>query len=135
MSVSREEFINKLKEGKVLLYRCKRCSNLQLATIVFCRMCNSDEFEVVEEEGKGRVVTFTILYVPPEGYERYTPYGWAVVRLDSGINISGFIDVKSARDLPLDSRVRIVGYDGRGILLKAENSSSSSSSVLTEVTN
>ncbi|MCS6767337.1 MAG: OB-fold domain-containing protein [Candidatus Nitrosocaldus sp.] len=124
MSVSREEFIAKLNEGKVLLYRCRRCSNLQLATIVFCRRCNSDALDVVEEKGEGRVVTFTILYVPPEGYEGYAPYGWAVVRLDSGVNISGFIDVKSAKDLPLDSRVRIVGYDGRGIVLKAEDGSS-----------
>lgn len=122
MSVSREEFIARLKEGKVLLYRCKRCSNLQLATMVFCKKCNSDDFEVVEEKGEGRVVTFTVLYVPPEGYESYAPYGWAVVKLDSGVNISGFIDVKSAKELPLDSKVRIVGYDGRGIVLKAEDS-------------
>lgn len=128
MSISREEFVAKLKEGKVLLYRCRRCNNLQLATIVFCRKCNSDEFEVVEEKGEGKVVTFTILYVPPEGYEKYAPYGWAVVRLDSGVNISGFIDVKSAKDLPLNSRVKIVDYDGRGIVLKAEDSTSTSNS-------
>ncbi len=120
MSVSREEFVAKLKEGKVLLYRCKRCNNLQLATIVFCRKCNSDEFDVVEEKGEGRVVTFTILYVPPEGYEKYAPYGWAVVRLDSGVNISGFIDIKSPKDLPIDSRVKIVDYDGRGIVLQRD---------------
>ncbi|MFN4336508.1 MAG: Zn-ribbon domain-containing OB-fold protein [Candidatus Nitrosocaldus sp.] len=120
MSVSREEFVAKLKEGKVLLYRCKRCNNLQLATIVFCRKCNSDEFDVVEEKGEGRVVTYTILYVPPEGYEKYAPYGWAVVRLDSGVNISGFIDIKSPKDLPIDSRVKIVDYDGRGIVLQRD---------------
>ncbi len=116
--IPRSEFIAKLNEGKVLLYRCSKCSNLQLATIVLCSKCGSKDLEVVESKGEGRVVTFTILHVSPEGFEKYTPYAWAIARLDEGVNISGFIDVKSPKDLPLDSRVKIAGYDERGIVMK-----------------
>ncbi len=116
--VSRDEFIAKLNEGKVLLYKCSKCSNLQLATVVLCSKCGSKRLEIVESKGEGRVVTFTILHVPPEGFEKYAPYGWAIVKLDEGINISGFIDIKSSKDLPLDSRVKIAGYDERGIVIK-----------------
>jgi len=116
--VSRDEFIKKLNEGKVLLYECNECGNLQLATVVLCSKCGSKRLKVVESNGEGRVVTFTILHVPPEGFEKYAPYGWAVVKLDEGINISGFIDVKSPKDIPLDSRVKVSGYDERGIVIK-----------------
>ncbi len=120
--IARSEFIAKLNEGKVLLYRCSKCNNLQLATVVFCNKCGSKDLEVVESKGEGRVVTFTILHVPPEGFEKYAPYAWAIARLDEGINISGFIDVKNPKDLPLDSRVRVAGYDERGIVMKVVDS-------------
>lgn len=120
--ITRSEFIAKLNESKVLMYRCSKCNNLQLATVVFCSKCGSKDLEVVESKGEGRVVTFTILHVPPEGFEKYAPYAWAIARLDEGISISGFIDVKNPKDLPLDSRVRVAGYDERGIVMEVVDS-------------
>lgn len=117
--ISREEFITKVKDGKLPAYKCKKCGHLQLATVVFCEKCNSQDLEVVQVEGTGRVITYTIQNVPPAEYEKYAPYAWAVVQLDAGFNISGFLQgIGSPKDLPINSRVRIVGYDERGLLLE-----------------
>ena len=114
-----DKFIAKAKEGKVLVARCNKCNNIQLATILYCLKCNSDNLEHEEVDGEGRVITYTILHVAPEGYEQYTPYAWVILELDNGVRVSGFLaDVKTPADLPLDSRVRIKGYDGRGIVLE-----------------
>ena len=119
--ISREQFVAKVKDGKVLAYKCKKCGYMQLATIVFCSKCYSRDFEVVEVEGKGRVVTYTIQNVAPAEYEKYAPYAWTVVRLDAGFNISGFLpSVNSPKDLPINARIKIVGYDERGILLEID---------------
>jgi uncharacterized OB-fold protein len=119
--VSRNEFIAALNRGRVLLYRCDKCSNIQLATVEFCSRCGSNNLTVVESDGRGRVLTYTILHVPPEGFEGYSPYGWAVIRLDDGINISAFIDIKSSEELPILSKVKITGYDERGIVASIDN--------------
>ena len=114
-----DKFIEKAKEGKVLAAKCKKCNNIQLATILYCLKCNSDELEHIELEGRGKVATFTILKVAPEGYEQYIPYAWVVFELDDAdIRVSGFLEgIKEPRDLPLHSSVKIVGYDQRGIVL------------------
>ena len=119
--INREEFVTKVKDGKVLAHKCKKCGNMQLATIVFCDKCYSHDFEVVEVEGKGKVVTYTIQNVAPVEYEKYAPYAWVVVRLDAGFNVSGFLQsVSSPKDLPINSRIKIVGYDERGMLLEKD---------------
>jgi len=119
--ISREQFITVLKNGKVLAYKCKKCGNLQLATTIYCNKCNSQDLESVEVEGKGKVVTYTIQNVAPEEYEKYKPYAWAVVRLDAGFNISGFLPgIDSPKNLPINTRVKIVGYDERGIVLSLD---------------
>jgi uncharacterized OB-fold protein len=119
--ISREEFVSKVKDGKVLAYKCKKCGNMQLATIVFCSKCYSHDFEVVEVEGKGKVVTYTIQNVAPVEYEKYAPYAWVVVRLDAGFNISGFLPgINSQKDLPINTRIKIAGFDERGMLLERD---------------
>ncbi len=121
-STLKDEFIAKLKTGWVLTNKCKKCGNLQLATTVFCGKCSSREMETTEVEGKGRVVTYTIQNVPPEEYEKYAPYAFVVVQLDAGFRVSGFMQgIASPKDLPLNAKVKITGYDERGMLLeKAE---------------
>ncbi len=107
-----------LKNGKVPAHKCKKCGNLQLATTIFCNQCSSLDLEVTEVEGKGKVVTYTIQNVAPEEYEKYKPYAWAVVKLDAGFNISGFLPgIDSPKDLPINVRVNIAVYDERGIIL------------------
>jgi uncharacterized OB-fold protein len=119
--INREEFVAKAKEGKILAHKCKKCGNLQLSTIVFCGKCYSQEFEVVEVEGKGKVATYTIQNVAPQEYEKYAPYAWVVVRLDAGFNVSGFLpNINSPTNLPINARIKVVGYDEKGILLEMD---------------
>lgn len=114
-----DKFIEKAREGKVLAAKCKKCNNIQLATILYCLKCNSDELEHIELRGEGRVATYTILNVAPEGYEEYVPYAWVIFELeDANVRASGFLEgIKTPADLPLNSKVKIIGYDQRGIVL------------------
>ena len=61
--------------------------------------------------------------VPPEGFEEFAPYAWAVMELDgdSGIRISGFLpNIAKPEDLPIGINVKIVGFDERGIVLEKQ---------------
>jgi len=93
---AKQEFIDSAKSGKILAKKCKKCGELHLATISFCQKCGNNEFENSSLEGQGSVATFTIITVPPAGFEKYAPYAWVVLKLDnSELRVSGFMaDIK-----------------------------------------
>ncbi len=119
--INREQFVAVLKNGKVLAYKCKKCGNLQLATTIFCSKCSSQDLVPTVVECKCNVIKFPIQDVAPAEYEKYKPYAWVVVKLDTGFNISGFLSgIDSPKNLPINARVKIVGYDERGIILSLD---------------
>jgi len=117
---AKPEFIEAAKAGNVLARKCTKCDDLHLATVYFCSKCGSKEFEDSILKGTGKVVTYTIMTVPPAGFEDYTPYAWVVMELDdSGIRVSGFLpNIEKPENLPIGAAVKVVGFDDRGIVLK-----------------
>ncbi len=119
---AKQEFIDSIKTGKVLARKCKKCGELHLATVYFCQNCGNKEFENAFLEGKGSIVTYTIITVPPAGFEKYTPYAWVVLNLEnSELRISGFMaGIAKPEDLLVGSKAKIIGYDDRGILIEKQ---------------
>ena len=121
MSV-KEQLIEKAKEGKVLAHKCTKCGYLHLSTVYFCQKCGSKGFEDAILDGVGSVATYTIITVPPAGFEKYTPYAFVVLQLDnSDLRISGFMGgIATPADLPVGTRAKITGFDERGIVIEKQ---------------
>ena len=119
---AKQEFVDKTKEGKVLTRKCTNCGELHLSTVYFCTKCSGKGFEDHVLEGKGNIATYTIITVPPAGFEKYTPYAWVVLALDdSKLRVSGFMaGIGSPKDLPVGTRAKVVGFDERGILIEKQ---------------
>ena len=122
---AKSEFIEAVKAGNILARKCTKCDELHLATVYFCKKCGSKEFEDSILKGAGKVATYTIMTVPPAGFEDLVPYAWVVMELDdtselmSPVRISGFLpDIQKPEDLPIGTAVKVVGFDDRGIVLK-----------------
>ena len=122
---AKPEFIDAAKAGNVLARKCVKCGELHLATVYFCKKCGSKKFEDSILKGTGKVVTYTIMTVPPAGFEDLTPYAWVVMELDdtselsSPVRISGFLaNIQKPEDLPIGTVVKVVGFDERGIVLE-----------------
>ena len=117
---AKAEFIEAAKSGNVLARKCSKCGELHLATVYFCKKCGSKGFEDSILNGTGKVATYTIMTVPPEGFEDLAPYAWVVMEIDdSDIRVSGFLSkIASPADLPIGTPVKIVGFDERGIVLE-----------------
>jgi len=118
---AKPEFIENAKAGNILARKCTKCGELHLATVYFCRKCGNKDFDNAIIEGKGKVVTYTIMTVPPEGFEEFAPYAWVVMELNdaSGVRISGFLPhIATPSDLPIGTMVKVVGFDQRGIVLE-----------------
>lgn len=119
---AKPEFIEAAKDGNVLARKCTKCGELHLATVYFCKKCGNKGFEDSILKGTGKVITYTIMTVPPAGFEDLAPYAWVVMELDdSDIRISGFLaKIPTPKDLPIGTSVKIVGFDERGIVLEKQ---------------
>ena len=121
MSV-KEQLIENAKQGKVLAHKCTKCGHLHLSTVYYCQKCGSKGFEDAILDGKGSVATYTIITVPPAGFEKYTPYAFVVLHLDnSDLRISGFMGgIATPADLPVGTKAKITGFDERGIIVEKQ---------------
>ena len=116
----KQNFIKNAKDGKILSYKCVNCGYLSLATVYFCKKCGKRGFDDVILDGQGKVETYTIMTVPPTGFEKYAPYAWAIINLNnSDLRISGFLpNIQKSDDLPIGTAVKVVSFDDRGIVLE-----------------
>ena len=116
-----ERFIEAASKKKILAQKCIKCSHLMSGTILFCEKCSGNQFEQVDLEGSGVVVTYTIQAVVPEGFEDAGSYAWAVFQVDNApLRASGFLPgIKTPADLPIGTKVMVAGYDPKhGLLLQ-----------------
>jgi uncharacterized protein len=103
-----KEYLSALGENRLLGLKCKECGFITTPPRLACRKCAAQDPEVVELSGKGKIVTFTSVYVPPERRRGKTPYLIVMVELDEGPwimgNLSGFDPALASMDL-IDKRV------------------------------
>lgn len=120
---AKQEFIDSAKTGKILARKCTNCGELHLATVYFCQKCGHKEFQNEVIEGRGTIVTYTIITVPPAGFEKYTPYAWVVLKLDNyeHLRVSGFMaNIAKPADLPVGTKAKVIGFDERGIIIEKQ---------------
>jgi len=79
-----KEYNKSLKRGKLLGLKCNDCGTYTCPPKMACQGCGSTNLEVVEMKGKGKVVTFTVSYVPAEGRDAEVPYTVVMVELEEG---------------------------------------------------
>ncbi len=102
-----KEFQEGIREGKIEGYKCANCGHKQIDIIDFCPVCHESKLEKVEFGKEGKVLTYTIQQVAPEQFMNEVPYAWAIVELDDGPKITGWIPfISKSSDLPVGQRVR-----------------------------
>lgn len=118
---AREKFIASAKKNKILANKCSHCGHTMLETVNYCEKCFGSKFEAIELEGIGKVVTYTIQAVAPEGFEDADSYAWVVFKVDNApFRASGFLPrIASPKDLPIGTTVKVTGFDPKhGLLLQ-----------------
>lgn len=106
------EYSKALKKNKLLGLKCNDCQAITCPPKMTCQECTGTNLEVVELKGKGKIVTFTTIYVAPEGRENEVPYTIVLVELEEGPWIMGnLIDIDPARiDMGLIGRQVKLGH-------------------------
>lgn len=107
-----QEYNKALKKDKLMGLKCNDCGTYTCPPTMACCNCASTNHEIVEMSGKGKIVTFTVVNIAPEGRENEVPYTIAMVELDEGPWIMGNLVDMDPRNVTMDvigKRVKIHG--------------------------
>jgi uncharacterized OB-fold protein len=64
--------------------------------------------------GRGKLLTYTIIYVPTTRFKARAPYALGVIELDEGARLMAIVDGGAAENLSIDARVQYAGHDEYG---------------------
>jgi len=87
-----QDYNQALKENRLLGLKCRECGAITVPPKMVCRQCTSLDMEITELSGKGKIRTFTVVNVAPEGREDEIPYIIVMVELDEGPWLMGNLE-------------------------------------------
>jgi uncharacterized protein len=97
-----KEYRLALRENKLLGLKCKACGFVTAPPRLACRHCGDTDLTIVPLSGKGKIATFTSVYLPPENRRGQAPYLVVVVELEEGPWIMGNIQGADPANTTLD---------------------------------
>ncbi len=74
-------------DGVFMGSRCNKCGEYSMGKPLFCLNCSSSEFIPLELSKRGVLQSYTVIYVPPPGWQGQVPYILGSVELPEGIDI------------------------------------------------
>jgi len=103
-----ENFYRYCGQRKLMGTRCVKCSTLIWPPRAICPKCLGDKFEWVQLQGKGKLLTYTVIHFPPTQFQALAPYAVGIVKLAEGPQLPGMIrnvkheDLRIGMDLQVD---------------------------------
>jgi len=105
-------------QGVLMGIVCKSCGEYSVGSPAFCPKCSSDELEEVELSKEGILRTYTVIYVPPPGWNGDVPYTLGQVTLPEGPDVlTEVIDCPREEikiGMKMELVVRVAGKDDEG---------------------
>ncbi len=104
-------FVNGLRQGKLLASRCKACGSAHYPPRSDCPQCLDSDMEWIEVNSRGRLLTYTSVYVPPSHFTpnlshtapfssyAYQPAPVGIVEMEDGLRVMGWICGVSQQEL------------------------------------
>lgn len=90
---------------------CGKCRKQYIPVRTYCAKCRG-RTDRIYLEGRGKLKTFTILYVPPDGFT--PPLVLGICELDGGLQVLGEIsDYRLKDSLTIDETLRVTEKDGK----------------------
>ncbi len=81
--------------------RCTGCGKVVYPARTICPGCRGEDFEKVALSRRGKVVTSTVVHVPPNDFLMEAPYAMAVVETPEGARfMTQVVDCDPSRVLP-----------------------------------
>ncbi len=87
--------------------KCRGCGFVMFPPRLVCPRCRSRAFETVRLADAGKLLTYTVIRVPPAPYADQAPYALGIVELDDGVRVMGQVADCRFEELAIGKRVRV----------------------------
>ena len=88
--------------------KCATCDDKFFPSRSFCPSCRrKGRLEDFQFSGRGEIVSHTTIRTAPHGFEKYTPYSIALIKLEEGPMVTGQL-VKNGGEIDMGKKVRPV---------------------------
>lgn len=103
--------MTRIPPHRLIGVRCRSCGSLFYPPRSFCRNCLSRSVEEVELSGRGTVLSFTTIRVPPEPWKGREPYQIAVIELPEPLRLTARLEGEGPE---IGAEAAFVGQDEGG---------------------
>ena len=86
--------------------KCTTCDVTFFPPRLVCPECKGQELEEVRLAERGKLLTYTIIRVPPCQFADQAPYAVAIVELDDGTRLTGQVVDCAFEDIKIGQRVK-----------------------------
>ena len=87
--------------------KCSSCGKIFFPPRLICNVCQSKNLEKTKLAETGKVLTYTIIRVPPHQFVDQAPYAVGIVELDDGVKIMGQVVDCDFEDIKIGMKVKI----------------------------
>ena len=86
-----EQFFKFLKEKKLMATKCRQCGTIHLPPRPICTNCYSKELRWTQLGTKGQLITYTVIHIAPEQFQKIAPYAYGIIELEKSLRLPGII--------------------------------------------
>lgn len=101
--------------------RCKGCGKVTYPARLICPACRGDEIEKLNLSPNGKVITSTVIHVPPDDFLMEAPYAMAVVETPEGARLmTQVVDCEPSSVMPgmeVSLEFRLIRKEGKSGIL------------------
>lgn len=107
--MSMKEQQDKLKDEEIWGFHCDGCGHDRFSPMLRCPKCDSRDISTRQFSTTGTIVSYTIQSVASEQFLNETPFAWAIIKLDDGPQISGWVPwISKPAELPIGCAVKFI---------------------------
>jgi uncharacterized OB-fold protein len=101
--------------------RCKACGKVSYPARLLCPSCRGADIEKLNLSPRGKVVTSTVIHVPPDDFLMEAPYAMAVVETPEGARLmTQVVDCEPSSVMPgmdVSLQFRLIRKEGKSGIL------------------
>ncbi|MCD6363188.1 MAG: Zn-ribbon domain-containing OB-fold protein [Synergistetes bacterium] len=88
--------------------KCERCGFIYYPPRLICPRCRSKELKTIKLPEEGRIISYTVIRVPPRGFSQFAPYPVAIVELTNGVRLTLQVVDCDINEIDIGKKVRLV---------------------------
>jgi uncharacterized protein len=104
---SAKGFYENLKRGELCALRCKSCQSYVMPPTSLCGKCLSTDLEWVKLSKRGKIISFSEIFVSNKKFQDRTPYVVSIIETEEGVRLPGIIKSASALQMKIGDLVSI----------------------------